>query len=531
MKQYRQPESSGIGRIELGCMVGCGRREPMRAHDLLERAGLGEAPSGFRAAQRIVLAACLLYALGFAAFFPNAVTNDDESIYLRQAQLALKGIASIPMVNALTGETEQHYAGQYPYGTALAMLVPMALGGWRAAYLIPCASLLGGVLLLARWLRQEGRSPLFALLLLSFPPDLVLGRVAMSDVPSLFAVVLGLWLFWRGIAGGFGYWLASGFVAGASILFRESNPIPFAPFFAGAVLRRDRNVWALVAGGLAGLGMRIAANLFFLGAPFHYRSPYVLALGTLLDRVPLYSLALLVFVPGGLVLALLYRGRRWPELCIAVAAFVTAYLIQEYYVDTTSPLKNMVVTPRYMIPIVPVIVFGMAESVPRLWRRWLEGMSRVARDRLRTAAGGVVAVWIAAAMAASFAVHPAFARWSGSRAEIRDAIGSAIDPQAVILTNFMATRKFLPELDMKYLAVDRATIDVDDARALVQRYPETYIVFLDRSDSAHWIRDAEWNAEFIRAIEPPPQLIYDRQFTATDHLRIWRARLENGGPS
>ena len=32
----------------------------------------------------------------------------------------------------------------------------------------------------------------------------------------------------------------------------------------------------------------------------------------------------------------------------------------------------MVVTPRYVIPIVPVIVFGMAESVPRLWRRWLE---------------------------------------------------------------------------------------------------------------------------------------------------------------
>jgi len=52
-----------------------------------------------------------------------------------------------------------------------------------------------------------------------------------------------------------------------------------------------------------------------------------------------------------------------------------------------------------------------------------------------------------------------------------------------------------------------------------------YIVFLDRSDSAHWRRDAQVNAQFIREIRPGPEPIYDRQVTRTDHLRIWRVRL------
>jgi hypothetical protein len=496
----------------------------MRAHEFLERIGLGAAPPDDRLARRIVLVACLLYGVGFLAFYPNSVTNDDESGYMRQTLLLLEGKSSIPKLNALTGETEDFFPSKYPYGTALLMSVPVAIAGWRGAYVVPCLSLLAGVLLLGRWLQQEGRSPLFALLLLGYPPNLVMGRVTMSDVPSLFIVIFGLWLFWRGIGRSWRWWLASGFVAGGSMLFRESNPIPFAPFFAGALLRRERNTWALVVGGIAGLGLRVAANTYFLHNPFHYRSAYVLALSTLPERLPIYALALLVFVPGGLVLALLYRGRRWPELCISVAGFVIAYLIQFYYTFTTSTAKNMVVTPRYVIPIVPVIVFGMAESVSRLWSRWLEGAPEARRERLRTVAGGAIALWIAGVGVASFAVHPAFWHWSAEQGRIRDAIAAETDFDAPVLTNFMATRKFLPELDMKYLAVDRAAVDVATASSLASRYDEVYFVFLDRSDSEHWSKDARVNAEFIRDVSPPPTLIYDRQVTPTEHLRIWRSR-------
>lgn len=499
----------------------------MRAHRVFERIGLGVGPRDDRFAWRILLAACLLYALGFACFYPDVVTNGDESAYMNQAVLVLDGIAMIPKLSALTGETLDVYPSRYPYGTALTMAVPMAVAGWKGGYVVPCLSFLAGVLLLGHWLRQEGRSPLFALLVLGYPPALVMGRVAMSDVPSLFVVILGLWLFWRGSQRGWPWWLASGFVAGGSMLFRESNPIPFAPFFAGALLRGERNVWALVAGGLMGLALRAAANTYFFGEPLHYRTPYIVALETLPARLPPYAVALLVFVPGGLLLALLYRGQRWPELCIAVAGLVTAYLVQVHYTFTSSLLKNLVITPRYVIPIVPVIAFGMAESVPRLWRRWLQVVPAPRRETLRAAAGGVLVLWIGGVTLASFAVHPAFAMWSAGQGEIRDAIHATIDPKVVLLTNYPATHKFLPELELKYLALDRGEIDTETANSLVQRHRELYIVFLDRSDSEYWRQDAMRNAEFILKIRPAPQLNFDRQITPTDRLRIWRVWLDD----
>src|SRR5262249_39821670 len=156
--------------------------------------------------------------------------------------------------------------------------------------------------------------------------------------------------------------------------------------------------------------------------------------------------------------------------------------------------------PRYLIPLVPVIVFGMAESAPRLWRQWLERADAKSRAPRRAAGSAFARGWIAGVLLARFALHPAVATRSSQQGEIRDAIAEAIDPDQVILTNFMATRKFLPELDMKYIAVDRARIDAETANSLVERYGEAYIVFLDRGDSAFWVGDARVNADFLRDI-------------------------------
>lgn len=495
----------------------------MRAHEIVERfAGAG----GDRRAWRVLLVACLLYVVGFLAFYPTAITNDDESMYVRQTLLVLEGTSVIPKVNPLTGAIAYYRPSTYPYGTALSMAPAVALFGWRGAYLVPCLALVGGVLLLGRWLEQEGRSPLFALLMLGYAPALVMGRVAMSDVPSLFFVTLGLWFFWRGIERGWVWWLASGVVAGGSMLFRESNPIPFAPFFAGALLRRERNVWALVVGGVCGLALRVGANALFIGEPFFYRSPYILELGGLVGRLPIYALALLVFVPGGFVFALLYRGRRWPELCVAVAGFVTAYLIQTYYTFATSLLKNMIITPRYVIPIIPVVVFGMAESMPRLWQGWLAALSGARGSRLRAAGGVVVALWIAGVGLGSFAVHPALAWWGGKQADIRDAVAARIDLEAVVLSNLTATRKFVPDMEMKFAPVNIEGLDSATGSWLVRRWGEVYCVVLDRSDSPFWREEARRAEHFISGLQPEPELIFDQHFTATDRLRIWRVSRE-----
>ena len=57
-----------------------------------------------------------------------------------------------------------------------------------------------------------------------------------------------------------------------------------------------------------------------------------------------------------------------PELDSGVECIWRAYRVQKYYTFATSTVKRMIITPRTLLPLVPVLAFGMAESVPRLWR-------------------------------------------------------------------------------------------------------------------------------------------------------------------
>ena len=115
----------------------------------LERIGLGSGPGDPRFARRLVLIGCAAYAIGFALFYPQAITNDDEAMYLRQTQLLLEGRQSIQVTNAVTGETLTHDPSKYPVGTAALMAPWVALWGWRGAYVVVLGVLVVEVVLLA----------------------------------------------------------------------------------------------------------------------------------------------------------------------------------------------------------------------------------------------------------------------------------------------------------------------------------------------------------------------------------------------
>jgi len=499
--------------------AGAARPIPQR---FLERLGLGEGACDVRFAWRLVLAALLLYALGFACFYPRTPTNTDEAMYVRQAELILAGERTVVREDPLSGEQERFWPSTYWVGPALMMLPFVWLSGWRGAFVAPCLGLLLGVLFTGRGLQAEGRSPIFALLVLGFLPALVMGRVAMSDAPSLGVVALGLWLFWRGIDGRPRWWLGSGFVAGVSLAFRVTNVLIFAPFFAGSVLRRERKSWALLVGGLLGLGVRLLLMHFYFGNPFAERGAYLFHPQTLHERLPLYLLGLLVLVPGGLVFAFAYRGRRRAELLGCVALTFCFYLFQQFSTDTTGWSKRLVLALRYFIPLLPVLAYGMAESLPRLWRRLLERSGAGRRRRLEALGATLVALWIAGVAAAAVSVHPVMGRWAAHQAEISDALHAIVPVDVPIVTNWPATRKFLRPLQERYDPVHRAWCRPEHVATLLERHGAFFLVLLDRSDSAYWRRDAEANQTFVDALAGSRELLLDRRFTPTDRLRIWR---------
>ncbi len=497
------------------------------ASSLLRRLGLVGERFEPRLAGMLVSVAIGLYAVGFAAFPPRAITNDDEGLYLEQTRAWLEfGSVKVQKEDPLTGATQQLVPGNYPMGMIALMAPCVKLFGWRGVFLPSFVSLLVAVLVTARWLKEEWRSPLFALILLGFPALLVTGRLALSDATRTAAAALGLWLFFRGLDRSRARnWLASGLVAGAALSLRESAALPFVPLFAGAVLRWDRGwVWLLL-GGLVGTGLHLTANAAAFGDAFFVRGSagYPFDVAHLPDRLWLYLLGLLVFVPAGLAFGLAYRGRRWPELTTTIGLVFCFYLFQAYGGAESGFPKSLVIGLRYFAPLLPVLAFAMAESLPR----WLDHQIPPLGARVEAFASAAAALWVAGVFAASFAVHPALDRFAGSQAEIRAALEQHVPRDAVLIANHDALRKFIDDVGRPYLTLDRRNLDDEALRMLGERHATYFLALLDRSDSEYWRRAQADNAAFVAKLPGKPTPLVDLRPTATDRLRVWRVTPTN----
>ena len=478
-------------------------------------------------ATRVLLAMLAVYACGFLLFYPPGVTVADEGTYIRQAQLILAGRTGVDIVDPFTGVTvEMRPINDYPLGTALLLLPFVALGGRDAAWLLPLICTAVGVVATARWLQEAGRSPLWALLVLAYPSMMVMGRVAMSEAPSLAVVALGLLLYWRGLSRApsrrSGGWIAAGFLAGLSLAFREANVLLFAPLFLGSLVRGDRGWPALVAGGVAGISVRLLSAWLFFGDPFFTKTSDAFTLASIAATAPVYLFSLLVLVPGGLVAGLAYRGERRPEVVSTVALFVVFHLSYTYSAEPSGWAKRLVLGPRYFIPLLPLLAFTAGEVWPRLAARLRERASLPVRRRLEAAAGVALVGSLSLVACLLVGVQWAHARWAGDQAEIRSAIFDTTEEGSVIVTNWRATGKFIDLVYGNRVILPREKLTPEILRRLALRNASFYVVFLDRSDSEFWRHNAFDNEIFLANLGLEREVLLDLRVTPSDRLRIWR---------
>ena len=505
-----------------GCALRCGRGtlggpSPKWWIPILASISLNEP----RHAWALLIALLGLYSIAFLAGYPSVITVSDEGNYIREARLLLEGTTSQMRPDAFTGEIRAVTTILYPIGTALLMAPFVWLAGWQGAFLSSFLCLVVGVLVTARWLQEAGRSPLFAGLILGYPPALVMGRIAMSDVPSMALGALGLWLFWRGLDRGWLPWLLSGLIAGASMTLRDSNCLLFAPLFAGAVLRRERRAWALLAGGLTGVALRCLAAWLAFGDPFYSKDAYPFSPETIGERLPLYGLALLVFVPGGMVFALAYRGQRRFEVIATGVIFFFFYLLQGFSIEASALEKRAVLSVRYFVPLLPLLAFASAEAAPRLWRGWLERRSPERQRALKRAGEIGIWGWLVALALGVVLANWGHALWSSNQAEIRAEIERHILDAPVVVTNWAATGKFIDLMDTEHIPLRRVSVTPAAIEYLLNRHGEIIVVLLDRSDSPFWHEEARRNDAFVGSIRQPLTVQLDRAVTSTDRLRIY----------
>jgi 4-amino-4-deoxy-L-arabinose transferase-like glycosyltransferase len=469
-----------------------------------------------RRGSSLVAAALALYALGLAIFPVTTFLVHDESAYVRQAVAFASGELTVPVLDAARGELVRIPPSTYPIGTSLLQAGFVWLGGWRAAAWASCLALVGFVFLTAELLRAESRQPGFALLVLGFPAALVLGRVSMSDVPNAALCALGFVLFFRGIEGHWSYWLASGFIAGASFLFRDTNAVLFLPLFAGTILRRDSRALALVLGGLAGLALRVSSSLLLYGEPWILRWSPTFSLERVIVSAPYYALVLSTFVPAGLPAALLYRGRRRPEVVATVILVFFFFSAYEYSGAESGRLKQLILGPRYFVPLLPLLILGLAD----LWARERQRAApAILRWSVRLARAGTAGILVAAV-----AVHPLLWGWGRTQQALREDIYSLTSAGSLIVSDNMATEKSINEVYGERLLLSRREVTPRRAIELRGVAPEMFLVFLERDESAFYRAAARDDQAFVDEMAQRCELtqIHDRRYTTTDRLRVWK---------
>ncbi len=458
-----------------------------------------------------------------AGYFPDVISNVDEACYVAQANGFAQGTVRTHWENPIAGLPKPYQPGEYPAGTSATMALFVYAFGWRAAFVVPLLALLGVVVLTARLIEHEQKRVLYSLFVLVFPAALVLGRVAMSDVLCAFLTTLAILLFWiGGDREDKAYWWASGFVAGLSLAFRETSVLVIVPFYLGALIRRERGVHALIISGLSGAFVRLLSGWLVFGDLFHVKNAgYGFSLESFVSNLPMYGFFTLVLVPGGLLAAFMYRGRRRPEVLAAALLPVAFFAFYDYAGAESGPLKAVVLTGRFLIPTVPIFAFCLAHSVPDLLSRLSQRSARTARI-LEMSAGTLL---VAGAVIASVAVHVVMDRFNSSHLKIREAIYEFTNEDSWVITNAHGTFKYL-ENDM-YGA--RTPIGIQGLEPphydlILDAANDLHVVLLERSDSAYWLRRSVEYEESLASLaaKADMHLRYDEHLTQDEHLRVWR---------
>jgi hypothetical protein len=391
----------------------------------------------------LLLAAGVLYALIYLAFWPSIYSTMDEASYMGNAYVLRQGTVyadaagvTVPTNYPVNG----HYVSKYPLGMA-ALVAFVSLVGWKAALGINLLIHLLTFAVVVKTLRLLHLPGPFALLYLLHPTAVLYSRTVMSDPLSGLLLALAFYLYLNR------RYAATGAFAGLSILVRTGNVLAVPLFALSALLEQPTGEKRKVrlGDGLRPALLVVVASLPFLALAGYYAK--VIAGGEMASHTgtfslryfpemfPAYAVALLMLYPGMLLAPALYRG---PGRLIVSGLPYTFVLLYSFwfYRDTGSGFADTLIRElRYFLAVLPLMIVAYAEV---LWR--LLGEPRAAGLPGRAAAAAVVAGLFALAAAVSF-IH---ARFLGTMAEVRDSLLAATTPADRIYCNMQVAKLMHP---------------------------------------------------------------------------------------
>lgn len=321
----------------------------------------------------MLIGAFLIFTAIFFFYYPATRAIVDESAYLSGAYALQRGTVFYDRAGInqehMSDWIRGHQISRYPPGNSL-LLVPFTVIGRRAIFVRGWLLAAAAFLLMILLLRHYRLPGTFAILLLYHPTVLLYSRTAMSDLPALVMVLAGMYAWIRKKH----FW--SGLIFGLSGAVRYPNLIVPLSVAAVALARKEfRPALALAAGSIAGLLPLAAYNLLGFGTAWGSLTGYgtAFAVQNLPVTLMRFILALLVIYPGMLIAAAFWPSPdRWTWWMPALAMLLF-YSFQGYFDSTGSRAADLVMSLRYLLPALPLILLPAAGAVSRWSRsnRWL----------------------------------------------------------------------------------------------------------------------------------------------------------------
>ncbi len=293
-------------------------------------------------------------------FYPDFYGIYDEDLYLTATHAMQNGSffyekagVDAPLLGTVEGT--KGTVSIYPPGNS-ALLLPFTVIHWKLGFLKNILLYIGSFLLFISILRKLKIDPMYSLVFLLHPTIVLFSRTLMSDIPSMFFLLLGVLLLLDKKN------LGAGFSLGFLLLLRYPNVILIIGIFGALLYRKEYKKSLHLLPGIAffsfvlfGYVMHVYGSIL---GPFSVDGARSFGFSYFIYNFPYYLLSLNVLFPGMLLISVFlgFKNKK-NSLFIIPSLLIVIFYSFYYYIDGESNIiEKLVKGQRFMIPVIPLLL-------------------------------------------------------------------------------------------------------------------------------------------------------------------------------
>ncbi|MEE9437733.1 MAG: hypothetical protein V3V14_01955 [Saprospiraceae bacterium] len=292
--------------------------------------------------------------------FPQGFLIADVYSYFNMSTAIIHG-ETYPIYNeAISGQPIKYNITNYPLGNSVWIAFWRLLFGTPYVYIGSLFSFAFGTFLIYQSIAKRGFQTIAILLFFIFPAFLFFCKSLMSGVPSFLLSCLFIYLlFTKGDTGR--KWFLLSMIAGLSIWFREANILLLGGICLIHFLGDKRWFWYYVAGTFIGLSPRLFTSQYYYSDYFYQVLAESFSLSNITDNFVIYGLLTIVFMPIGLYVLSVYKGRYRYPIVISSMLFLLLYFTYSFNATIYSGFnKGLITMGRFILPVLPFYVMAAA---------------------------------------------------------------------------------------------------------------------------------------------------------------------------